>query len=53
MKNIKEILENYPSLKLQYEQMKNMRFLKFMLKEEQRNELDRIDRKSTRLNSSH
>lgn len=32
MRNIKEILEDYPSLKLQYEQMENMSFVRLLLK---------------------
>lgn len=42
MREIKEILEGYPSLKLQYEQMENMSFARLLLKKEQREELDRI-----------
>ena len=42
MRNIKEILEDYPSLKLQYEQMENMSFVRLLLKKDQRKELDRI-----------
>lgn len=42
MRDIKEILEDYPSLKLQYEQMENMSFVRLLLKKDQRKELDRI-----------
>ena len=42
MRNIKEILEDYPSLKLQSEQMENMSFVRLLLKKDQRKELDRI-----------
>lgn len=42
MRNIEQILEDYPSLKLQYEQVNNMLFLKLLMPKEQRKELDRI-----------
>ena len=42
MRDIKEILEDYPSLKLQYEQMENMSFVRLLLKKDHRKELDRI-----------
>ena len=42
MRDIKEILEDYPSLKLQYEQINAMQFLNLLMPKEQRKELDRI-----------
>ena len=42
MRNIEQILEDYPSLKFQYNQINNMRFLKLLMSKEQRKELDRI-----------
>ena len=42
MRNIEQILEDYPSLKLQYEQVNNTLFLKLLMPKEQRKELDRI-----------
>lgn len=42
MRNIEQILEDYPSLKLQYEQVNNMLFLKLLMPKEQRKKLDRI-----------
>lgn len=49
MRDIKEILEDYPSLKLQYEQMESMRFVRFLLKKEQRKELNRIKKEMNEL----
>lgn len=42
MRNIEEILEDYPSLKLLYEQANNMVFFKLLMSKEQRKELDKI-----------
>lgn len=42
MRSVEQILEDYPSLKLQYEQVNAMRFLKFLIPKEQRKELERI-----------
>ena len=49
MREIKEILEDYPSLKLQYEQMESMIFGSLLLKKEQRKELDRIKQEMNNL----
>lgn len=42
MRDIKEILKDYPSLKLQYEQINAMQFINLLMPKEQRKELDRI-----------
>ena len=42
MRHREQILEDYPSLKLQYEQVNNTLFLKLLMPKEQRKELDRI-----------
>lgn len=42
MRNIEQILEDYLSLKFQYNQINSMRFLKLLMSKEQRRELDRI-----------
>lgn len=42
MRNIEEILEDYPSLKLLYEQANNMVFFNLLMSKEQRKELDKI-----------
>lgn len=49
MREIKEILKDYPSLKLQYEQVERMSLVKFLLKKEQRKELDRIKKEMNNL----
>lgn len=49
MRDIKDILEDYPSLKLQYEQIESMSSVGFLLKKEQRKELDRIKKEINNL----
>ena len=42
MRNLEQILDDYPSIKLQYEQINAMQFLNLLMPKEQREELDRI-----------
>ena len=42
MRILGQILDDYPSLKLQYEQINAMQFLNLLMPKEQRKELDRI-----------
>lgn len=42
MRNFEQILEDYPSIKLQYDQIKAMQFLNLIMPKEQRKKLDRI-----------
>lgn len=42
MRNLEQILEDYPSIKLQYDQINAMQFLNLIMPKEQRKELDRI-----------